>query len=97
MHSVCDDGQMNCARHMPACSCSVHTLMLQKAKSDALIMFQIIKNDELQEPSSETFVTVYLGKLRGSNVAIKRNGICFPGKPSQRDKMHVNALLRGVN
>lgn len=62
-----------------------------------MFMFQIIKNDELQEPSSETFVTVYLGKLRGSNVAIKRNGRCFSRKSSQQDQMHVNALLSGLH
>ena len=53
--------------------------------------FQIIKNDdleELQELGSGTFGTVYHGKWRGSDVAIKRiNDRCFAGKPSEQEKM----------
>lgn len=52
---------------------------------------QIIKNDdleELQELGSGTFGTVYHGKWRGSDVAIKRiNDRCFAGKPSEQEKM----------
>ncbi|CAM0909189.1 unnamed protein product [Alopecurus aequalis] len=52
---------------------------------------QIIKNDDLEELSelgSGTFGTVYHGKWRGSDVAIKRiNDRCFAGKPSEQDKM----------
>ncbi|VAI93068.1 unnamed protein product [Triticum turgidum subsp. durum] len=53
--------------------------------------FRIIKNDdleELQELGSGTFGTVYHGKWRGSDVAIKRiNDRCFAGKPSEQEKM----------
>uniref|UniRef100_A0ACD6AS21 Uncharacterized protein n=1 Tax=Avena sativa TaxID=4498 RepID=A0ACD6AS21_AVESA len=59
--------------------------------TDELGRLQIIKNDdleELQELGSGTFGTVYHGKWRGSDVAIKRiNERCFAGKPSERDKM----------
>uniref|UniRef100_A0A0D9WSL3 Protein kinase domain-containing protein n=1 Tax=Leersia perrieri TaxID=77586 RepID=A0A0D9WSL3_9ORYZ len=52
---------------------------------------EIIKNndlEELQELGSGTFGTVYHGKWRGSDVAIKRiNDRCFAGKPSEQDKM----------
>ncbi|XP_062229403.1 uncharacterized protein LOC133927114 [Phragmites australis] len=52
---------------------------------------QIIKNndlEELQELGSGTFGTVYHGKWRGTDVAIKRiNDRCFAGKPSEQDKM----------
>jgi hypothetical protein len=54
-------------------------------------VFQIIKNnglEELQELGSGTFGTVYHGKWRGTDVAIKRiNGSCFTGKPSEQEKM----------
>ncbi|KAK9141797.1 hypothetical protein Syun_011197 [Stephania yunnanensis] len=52
---------------------------------------QIIKNsdlEELRELGSGTFGTVYHGKWRGSDVAIKRiNDRCFSGKPSEQDRM----------
>ncbi|GJN25405.1 hypothetical protein PR202_gb13227 [Eleusine coracana subsp. coracana] len=52
---------------------------------------QIIKNhdlEELQELGSGTFGTVYHGKWRGTDVAIKRiNDRSFAGKPSEQDKM----------
>lgn len=54
-------------------------------------LFQIIKNndlEELQELGSGTFGTVYHGKWRGTDVAIKRiNDRCFAGKPSEQEKM----------
>lgn len=54
---------------------------------------QIIKNidlEELRELGSGTFGTVYHGKWRGSDVAIKRiNDRCFAGKPSEQDRMVV--------
>jgi tRNA A-37 threonylcarbamoyl transferase component Bud32 len=59
--------------------------------SDSLGRLQIIKNDdleELRELGSGTFGTVYHGKWRGSDVAIKRiNDRCFAGKPSEQDRM----------
>lgn len=52
---------------------------------------QIIKNsdlEELQELGSGTFGTVYHGKWRGTDVAIKRiNDRCFAGKPSEQERM----------
>ncbi|XP_028549150.1 uncharacterized protein LOC110096990 isoform X4 [Dendrobium catenatum] len=55
---------------------------------------QIIKNsdlEELRELGSGTFGTVYHGKWRGSDVAIKRiNDRCFAGKPSEQEKMRAD-------
>ncbi|KAL5100851.1 hypothetical protein RYX36_005178 [Vicia faba] len=52
---------------------------------------QIIKNsdlEELVELGSGTFGTVYHGKWRGSDVAIKRiNDRCFAGKPSEQERL----------
>lgn len=59
--------------------------------SDGLGRLQIIKNsdlEELQELGSGTFGTVYHGKWRGTDVAIKRiNDRCFAGKPSEQERM----------
>lgn len=53
--------------------------------------WQIIKNsdlEELRELGSGTFGTVYHGKWRGTDVAIKRiNDRCFSGKPSEQERM----------
>ncbi|KAJ0035993.1 hypothetical protein Pint_25318 [Pistacia integerrima] len=52
---------------------------------------QIIKNDdleELQELGSGTYGTVYHGKWRGTDVAIKRiKKSCFSGRSSERDRL----------
>lgn len=64
-------------------------------QSQILIYFsifsQIIKNtdlEELRELGSGTFGTVYHGKWRGTDVAIKRiNDRCFAGKPSEQERM----------
>ncbi|CAA0819952.1 Protein kinase superfamily protein with octicosapeptide/Phox/Bem1p domain [Striga hermonthica] len=52
---------------------------------------QIIRNsdlEELRELGSGTFGTVYHGKWRGTDIAIKRiNDRCFAGKPSEQDRM----------
>ncbi|CAN0838577.1 Serine/threonine-protein kinase CTR1 [Linum grandiflorum] len=52
---------------------------------------QIIKSsdlEELKELGSGTFGTVYHGKWRGTDVAIKRiNDRCFAGKPSEQERM----------
>ncbi|KAF9662810.1 hypothetical protein SADUNF_Sadunf18G0093000 [Salix dunnii] len=59
--------------------------------SEGLGHLQIIKNsdlEELQELGSGTFGTVYHGKWRGTDVAIKRiNDRCFAGKPSEQERM----------
>ncbi|KAG1326629.1 Dual specificity protein kinase splA [Cocos nucifera] len=55
---------------------------------------QIIKNsdlEEMRELGSGTFGTVYHGKWRGSDVAIKRiNDRCFAGKPSEEERMRAD-------
>ncbi|KAJ6813927.1 serine/threonine-protein kinase B-raf-like [Iris pallida] len=55
---------------------------------------QIINNsdlEELRELGSGTFGTVYHGKWRGSDVAIKRiNDRCFAGKPSEQERMRAD-------
>uniref|UniRef100_A0A7N0SWI8 Protein kinase domain-containing protein n=1 Tax=Kalanchoe fedtschenkoi TaxID=63787 RepID=A0A7N0SWI8_KALFE len=60
-------------------------------ESDGLGRLQIISNndlEELQELGSGTFGTVYHGKWRGTDVAIKRiSNRCFIGKPSEQDRM----------
>ncbi|EPS71752.1 hypothetical protein M569_03004, partial [Genlisea aurea] len=52
---------------------------------------QIIKNsdlEELRELGSGTFGTVFHGKWRGTDVAIKRiNSRCFSGKSSEQERM----------
>lgn len=56
-----------------------------------MIAGQIILNsdlEELKELGSGTFGTVYHGKWRGTDVAIKRiNDRCFAGKPSEQERM----------
>lgn len=53
--------------------------------------WQIIMNsdlEELRELGSGTFGTVYHGKWRGTDVAIKRiNDRCFSGKPLDQERM----------
>ncbi|KAH9288567.1 hypothetical protein KI387_032684, partial [Taxus chinensis] len=55
---------------------------------------QIIKNadlEELRELGSGTFGTVYHGKWRGSDVAIKRiKNSCFMGRPSEQERMRAD-------
>lgn len=62
------------------------------------VLLQIIKDcdlEELQELGSGTFGTVYHGKWRGSDVAIKRiNDRCFAGKPSEQERMVCILLLK---
>ncbi|KAL5547689.1 hypothetical protein UlMin_002920 [Ulmus minor] len=59
--------------------------------SDGIGRLQIIKNtdlEELKELCSGTFGTVYHGKWRGTDVAIKRiNDRCFAGKASEQERM----------
>ncbi|ONK70387.1 uncharacterized protein A4U43_C05F33190 [Asparagus officinalis] len=62
--------------------------------TDDMGHLQIIKNgdlEELRELGSGTFGTVYHGKWRGSDVAIKRiNERCFAGKPSEEERMRAD-------
>lgn len=52
---------------------------------------QIIKNadlEELQELGSGTYGTVYYGKWRGTDVAIKRiKKSCFSGRSSEQERL----------
>lgn len=52
---------------------------------------QIIKNadlEELQELGSGTYGTVYHGKWRGTDVAIKRiKKSCFAGRSSEQERL----------
>ncbi|CAN6202312.1 unnamed protein product [Urochloa humidicola] len=61
---------------------------------DDIDNLQIIKNsdlEELRELGSGTFGTVYHGKWRGSDVAIKRiNDRCFTGKASEQERMRTD-------
>lgn len=54
-------------------------------------LLQTIKNadlEELRELGTGTFGTVYHGKWRGTDVAIKRiKSSCFSGRPSERDRL----------
>ncbi|VAI71245.1 unnamed protein product [Triticum turgidum subsp. durum] len=63
---------------------------------DDIDNLQIIKNsdlEELRELGSGTFGTVYHGKWRGSDVAIKRiSDRCFVGKPSEEQRMENRFL-----
>jgi hypothetical protein len=58
------------------------------------MQLQIIKNadlEELRELGSGTFGTVYHGKWRGSDIAIKRiKKSCFSGRSSEQDKLVHN-------
>ncbi|KAK4265307.1 hypothetical protein QN277_026375 [Acacia crassicarpa] len=62
--------------------------------SEGLGGLQIIKNcdlEELRELGSGTFGTVYHGKWRGTDVAIKRiNDRCFAGKASEQERMRAD-------
>ncbi|GFY80777.1 kinase superfamily with octicosapeptide/Phox/Bem1p domain-containing protein [Actinidia rufa] len=68
--------------------------------SDGIGRLQIIQNsdlEELQELGSGTFGTVYHGKWRGTDVAIKRiNDRCFAGKPSEQERMFSMYLIRDM-
>ncbi|XP_039130049.1 uncharacterized protein LOC120266479 isoform X3 [Dioscorea cayenensis subsp. rotundata] len=62
------------------------------AEAEALAKgLQTIKNDDLEEIrelGSGTYGSVYHGKWKGSDVAIKRiKASCFAGKPSERERL----------
>jgi len=61
---------------------------------DLLQRLQTIKNadlEELRELGSGTFGTVYHGKWRGTDVAIKRiKNSCFMGKPSEQERLRAD-------
>ena len=58
---------------------------------------QVIKNEDLEEQKelgSGTFGTVYHGKWRGTDVAIKRlKKICFTGRSSEQERLVTFAQL----
>lgn len=59
--------------------------------SSNLMFLQTIKDadlEEMQELGSGTFGTVYHGKWRGTDVAIKRiRASCFAGQPSEQERL----------
>lgn len=66
--------------------------VLSEAETEAIARgLQIIKNsdlEDLKELGSGTYGTVYHGKWRGSDVAIKRiKASCFNGPPSERERL----------
>lgn len=62
-----------------------------------MILIQIIKNvdlEELRELGSGTYGTVYHGKWRGSDVAIKRiKKSCFAGRSSEQERLVGSQIL----
>ncbi|KAL9442453.1 hypothetical protein AB3S75_020877 [Citrus x aurantiifolia] len=73
---------------------TVKTLKIEPtiAEAEAIARgLQTIKNDDLEEVrelGSGTYGSVYHGKWRGSDVAIKRiKASCFAGKPSERERL----------
>ncbi|KAF8389337.1 hypothetical protein HHK36_026031 [Tetracentron sinense] len=65
-----------------------------KAEEEAVARgLQTIKNDDLEEIrelGSGTYGSVYHGKWKGSDVAIKRiKASCFAGRPSERERLVV--------
>ncbi|KAJ4709366.1 Kinase family protein [Melia azedarach] len=63
-----------------------------KAEAEAIARgLQTIKNDDLEEIrelGSGTYGSVYHGKWKGSDVAIKRiKASCFAGRPSERERL----------
>eukprot|EP00249_Psilotum_nudum_P024098 c29091_g1_i6 orf=1072-6219(-) len=74
--------------HIQVVSCTAYTEAEAKARKCGL---QIIKNadlEEVRELGSGTYGTVYHGKWRGSDVAIKRlKSSCFTGSSSQQERL----------
>lgn len=62
-------------------------------KALSICNLQVIKNEdleELKELGSGTFGTVYHGKWRGTDVAIKRiKKICFTGRSSEQERLVI--------
>lgn len=62
-----------------------------------MILIQIIKNvdlEELRELGAGTYGTVYHGKWRGSDVAIKRiKKSCFAGRSSEQERLVGSKIL----
>ena len=62
-----------------------------------LLLKQIIKNEdleELRELGSGTFGTVYHGKWRGTDVAIKRiKKTCFTGRSSEQERLVSHVFI----
>lgn len=57
----------------------------------SIFFIQTIKNEDLEEIrelGSGTYGSVYHGKWKGSDVAIKRiKASCFAGRPSERERL----------
>lgn len=69
--------------------CLFHTSYWNKTICIALV--QTIKNEDLEEIrelGSGTYGSVFHGKWKGSDVAIKRiKASCFAGRPSDRERL----------
>lgn len=61
---------------------------------------QTIRNDDLEEIrvlGSGTYGSVFHGKWKGSDVAIKRiKASCFAGKPSERERLVLLDISIGI-
>lgn len=71
---------------------SVSNIEPTKAEAEAIARgLQTIKNDDLEEVrelGSGTYGSVFHGKWKGSDVAIKRiKASCFAGRPSERERL----------
>ncbi|KAL5773117.1 hypothetical protein ACOSQ2_013041 [Xanthoceras sorbifolium] len=73
---------------------NVNTSKIEPTKAEAEAIargLQTIKNDDLEEIrelGSGTYGSVYHGKWKGSDVAIKRiKASCFAGRPSERERL----------
>ena len=79
---------------------AMHFLLYSLIVYMSYMDLQIIRNsdlEELRELGSGTFGTVYHGKWRGTDVAIKRiKASCFSGREADRDRLVCILLAEEV-